>query len=268
MHTTKRKASMSEVAVHRDIHLGDHGDDVKAAQAAANHRLTHYKLEFMRVEKDGEYFNESMHGCAHAAFAMGLSGSTVEAITKGDHRRLSKRVQKLLRNPQRRGPIARARQLARRPILRKWRRQYHEAHPDVPPVIQAMVSEINRLIAKSMPYLWGGGHGTPANSGPGDCSWFASRLVQMLAPGMATGTTFTLASDSHLTDGKGSFLTLHIKNVPAGDAHVICELFDGHTTRWCETGGRDNTEHGGPCWFTPTSSRINEFPIKRHVKGF
>lgn len=254
--------------IRRDLHSGDSGDDVGALQHACGRILRHHKLAFLAPAVDGVYGVGTTHAVTQTAFVLGLSQATLHVTKMG---RASERVQRLIRNPKRRGPIARARAIQRRPTLRHWRQAHAARHPSVPAVIHGMIAEQNRLAGLHQPYVWGGGHVTPANSGPGDCSWNASRICQIALPGMATGTTFTLASDAHLKDGLGEFFDLHIKNVPASDAHVIMRFsgkcFDDGFERWCETGGRDNTGAGGPCWFHPTASRIAEFPIKRHIPG-
>lgn len=259
---------MADRTVHRDLHSGDSGVDVKHLQHAEAKLLRHYKLSFLAPKQDGSYGVGTTHATTQSAFVLGLSSGTLKATKKG---RASKRVQRLIRNPQLRGPIARARALTRKPTLRHWRKAHAERHPKCPPVISAMLSELGRLIARDDPYVWGGGHVTPANEGPGDCSWLASRLAQIAVPGMATGTTFTLATDSHLADGEGDFFTLHIVNSPASEAHVIEEwsgkCFADGQARWSECGGSDNTRRGGACWFSPDFARIAHFPIRKHIPG-
>jgi hypothetical protein len=131
--------------------------------------------------------------------------------------------------------------------------------------------EVTRLAGLHLPYVFGGGHVTPApHNGPFDCSSFASHLAQVLGFDIPTGTTYTLANVGD--PGEGKYFTLHIKNPPdPHEAHVIVSFSHGPGTklRWAQCGGRDNpTTGGGPTWFRPTKARIAEFPIKRHFKGF
>lgn len=139
--------------------------------------------------------------------------------------------------------------------------------------VERILHEAFRLTALHLGYTWGGGHVTPAPSnGPYDCSSYASHLCQVAVPKVKTGTTFSLASaagakGSGLAKGPGEHVTLFIKNAPAGDAHVIVRIVYKGKAYWTETGGRDNTGRGGPCFFKPTQSRINEFPIHVHPNG-
>lgn len=239
---------------------------VKAVQKGVNRLADHWHLPWIRLKTDEEFGPRTERGAEQVLFAMGVKGKHLKLALKGT---LTESVQKLLTGKRRRTPAEVARSLKRRRTVRRWRKHYRKALAAGPPqVIHEMIEEVNRLISKGMAYSWGGGHGTPANSGPGDCSWFASRLWQMIEP-IATGTTYTLANEGEA--GQGKWFTLYIKNIPgrADESHVICRIYDGHTVRWCQTGGRDNTRPGaGPCWFEPTPSRIAEFNILRHPKGF
>lgn len=140
--------------------------------------------------------------------------------------------------------------------------------------VERGIREARRCIKTGLHYVWGGGHITPA-PGPQwlkdhdsgyDCSSYASHVVQVMVPGVETGTTFTLADE--LPKGEGKYVTLFIKNSPANDAHVIMRIVFRGKAYWTQCGGRDNTKPGdGPCWFVPTRSRIEEFPIHVHPEG-
>lgn len=141
-------------------------------------------------------------------------------------------------------------------------------------LIERYIAEIHRCIGLDLGYVWGGGHGsTPSpHNGPWDCSSYACHLDQTVSRDVRTGTTFTMASDGAagehgLLSGAGKYITHFIKNSPASDAHVITRIVYKGRVIWTETGGRDNSEHGGPCIFRPTASRIAEFPTKVHPKG-
>lgn len=145
--------------------------------------------------------------------------------------------------------------------------------------VERMLQEALRDTTLGLHYVWGGGHGESpthafdsAHSTGGDCSSYASHLCQVAVPKVKTGTTFTLASSagskgSGLKKGPGKFVTLHIKNSPANDAHVIVEIHFKGRVYWTQCGGRDNTKGGGPCIFKPTADRIAEFPTKVHPNG-
>ncbi len=132
-----------------------------------------------------------------------------------------------------------------------------------------------------LPYDWGGGHVTPAPTPaflakPGgddgyDCSSGACYFDQAVGVKTETGTTFSMAGPpTGLVKGRGKFITHYIKNSPATDAHVITRVTNarGRVLAWCQVGGRDNTRGGGPCFFNPSTSRIAEFPIQVHPRGW
>jgi hypothetical protein len=152
------------------------------------------------------------------------------------------------------------------------------------------VADLVRLIAKHMAYVFGGGHVTPADDGPGDCSWLASREWQHFDPDLPTGTTFTLAEAGRA--GFGRRFSLMIKNIAGepDESHVIERweftpeeirtlgvqkyVIDGFV--YSECGGSDNPTPGnGPTWFIPgkgmgltVEQRLAEFSIHRHPEGF
>jgi len=154
---------------------------------------------------------------------------------------------------------------------REWREATeHQRH-----AIRRVEREITRLSGLDLTYTFGGGRncGTkPCPDGPGDCSWFASRLCDVLGVDLKEwlGSTYSLAEEGR--SGKGKFLTLMIKNPPdPHEAHVIVEISHGPGTpvRHAECGGSDNPTPGnGPSWVHMTKERLAEFPIHRHFKGF
>lgn len=130
-----------------------------------------------------------------------------------------------------------------------------------------------------LPYIWGGAHVTPApapavlagRSSGYDCSSGACHFDQAMGVDTPTGTTFSMAEpQAGLVKGPGRFITHFIKNVPASDAHVVTRVTDGNgkVLGWFEVGGSDNTRGGGPCQFNPSPSRIAQFPLQVHPKGY
>lgn len=154
-------------------------------------------------------------------------------------------------------------------------RQWHEASESQRKAIRAVEREITRLQALDLDYVFGGGRNCgprPCKNGPGDCSWFASRLCDVLGVDLKNwlGSTYSLAEEGH--EGRGKFFTLMIKNPPdPHEAHVIVEVSHGKGTkvRHAECGGSDNPTIGnGPAWVHMTPERLKEFPIHRHFRGF
>jgi hypothetical protein len=140
--------------------------------------------------------------------------------------------------------------------------------------IRRVEHEISRLMALDLTYTFGGGRNCgvrPCKNGPGDCSWFASRLCDVLGVDLDSwlGSTYSLANEGK--PGKGRYFTLMIKNPPdPHEAHVIVEVSHGPGTkhRHAECGGSDNPTFGnGPAWVNMPASRLAEFPIHRHFQG-
>jgi hypothetical protein len=142
-----------------------------------------------------------------------------------------------------------------------------------------------RLHAMNLIYSYGGGRSGGHISTPvagqrwTDCSGFATHILDVAGIKLKNDAGSTWSLENEGLPGKGTFLTLFIKEAP-GDEHVIVRLRKrprpwhlGMTKyRWVECGGTDNPDPaGGPSFFTPGSGmgltpaqRIAEFPIHRH----
>lgn len=132
-------------------------------------------------------------------------------------------------------------------------------------------------------YLLGGARGNPDGiTGPRgkgddwtDCSGFALYLCRVMGINNENknGWTGTLVNEGK--EGTSPYFTLYLKEPEQTEGHVIIR-FRHHPRwrrmfglaarwRWAECGGFDNPNPGGgPTFFKPTESRVNEFPFKRH----
>lgn len=283
--------ALPDPSVHRRLDRHDRGPDVRELQHGIGRRAGKLKLPWLEVTDDSEVGPRTEHSANLLLFALGAYGPTVKRCRT--HHEISEYAQRLLRGTRRRTPVMVALAVKRRGEVRKWRK----AHEDRSPVQEKdAVADLVALIAKGMAYLWGGGHVTPADAGPGDCSWLASRNVQHFDPSIPTGTTYTLAAAGE--PGQGVKLTLKIKNIAGrpDESHVIeeWEMDDDlvkkyHLEKWVikkgapgtsilysECGGSDNPTSGnGPSFFIPglemgmsVDSRVAEFPEHVHAKGF
>jgi hypothetical protein len=282
--------AVSDPSVHRQLDRHDKGPDARELQKAINRRAEKLKLPWLEVDIDSEVGPRTEHSANLILFALGVYGPPIQRVR--GHHEISEYAQRLLRGTRRRSPVMLALALKRRGELRRWRK----AHK-TPPVTKEESSAIHgliRLIAKGMAYAWGGGHVTPANDGPGDCSWLASWLRQKWEPISPTGTTYTLAEEG--LPGFGDILTLMIKNIPgrADESHVIerwelpkALIDELKLGRWVvewkadtgilysECGGSDNPTPGnGPSFFIPgegmglsVAARLAEFSEHRHPQG-
>lgn len=283
--------------VHRQLDRHDSGTDVTQLQHGENRTAEHYKLPFLKVSADSQVGPRTEHSASLLLFAMGVYGDPIKRVRA--HHEISEQAQRLLRGSARRNPKMVALSVKRRREVKKWRK----AHEDSSSVTEkSALTDLLALIAKHMPYVFGGGHVTPANSGPGDCSWLASRLRQHWESKSPTGTTFTLAEEA--LPGTGAEITLMIKNIAGqpDESHVIELWFmdpalvkQHRLQQWVleqadvpvqipvgalalvsECGGSDNPTPGnGPSFVIPgkemgmsVSARLAEFSIHRHpVRG-
>lgn len=118
----------------------------------------------------------------------------------------------------------------------------------------------NQLAAMKVPYVYGGGHGTPAVPNPGlDCSSSVSWVLQHA--GIAVPT---LTSGEYMTwgaAGPGAYVTLY-----ANAGHVFIAIRPSPSAPWRYFGtsgfGHPNAPNGtGPAWFTVT-------PAHGYLAGF
>ena len=175
--------------VHRLLKRGDHGEDVRQTQIAINSRVSTLKLPWLKLKVDGHVGPRTENSANLVLFALGDYGPNLRRVR--GRRELSEYAQRLLRGTRRRSPAMLTLALKRKPEVRRWRKAHSE-----PPAFTKTASVIKGflgLVAKSMAYVFGGGHMSPADNGPGDCSWLASWLWQRFDPKLPTGTTFTLA---------------------------------------------------------------------------
>jgi hypothetical protein len=290
--TTKKAPApkRSSKAVHRDLERHDTGPDVRELQHGVGRRAGKLKLPWLAVTDDAEVGPRTEHSANLILFALGVYGPAAKRCRA--HHEISEYAQRVLRGTRRRTPLMVALAVKRRRTVRNWRKQYNDRAS-----VQETdaVADLIALIAKGMAYLWGGGHVTPADSGPGDCSWLASREIQHFDPSIPTGTTYTLAVAG--VEGFGVELTLMIKNIDGrpDESHVIERWrmpqalvdkyklgkwvidheADGTCVLYSECGGSDNPTAGnGPSFFIPglemgltVESRLAEFDEHRHVKG-
>jgi TP901 family phage tail tape measure protein len=106
---------------------------------------------------------------------------------------------------------------------------------------QRALREMNRLDALHLPYVWGGGHSTPApRNGPFDCSSAVSRVLQ--AAGYNNPTMVSGALASWGLPGKGRHSTIY-----ANSGHVFMNM---NGRGW---GTSASNPGGGPGWLSYSS---------------
>lgn len=128
----------------------------------------------------------------------------------------------------------------------------------LPDQVVRMKKEIDRIDALHLPYLFGGGHTTPAPAnGRFDCSSFVSRILQVGGFHNATMVSGALARWGDA--GAGRYCTIY-----ANAAHVFMalRLTDG---QWHFAGTSHENPDGGPGWHGSRSA--SGFTL-RHPPGF
>lgn len=116
---------MTEVkkrTVHRDIHLTSplaQGADVRALQEAMDKTMAHEKLPWERITPDAQAGHQTIHLARFDAFVQGLGPGARDDIRRGV---ITQEVQTLLRHPEKRNAIQKARAEAHKPKLRDIRK--------------------------------------------------------------------------------------------------------------------------------------------------
>jgi hypothetical protein len=104
---------------------GDHGDRVRALQAATNRRLKARGLADYAIEEDGSLDAKAIAGVAKAAWALGAMRTTLAKLDAGD---VPLGVERMIRNPGRRNDDQKQRGRTRiRHMLAARRRRAAEA---------------------------------------------------------------------------------------------------------------------------------------------
>lgn len=137
----------------------------------------------------------------------------------------------------------------------------------MPPEIEKMIAEIDRIDAKHWPYSSPGARGTPPPAeGPFDCSGFDSRVLYV---GGFVKTSFSSEELSKMFEaGPGEWVTVFSKgpNGPTGHAFLHIRTADG----WRFAGTSSTNPGGGAGWIPDSAfsqSYLAEFE-QRHPKGF
>lgn len=118
-------------AVHRNLALVSprpKGEDVEALQRAVNKELRHRKLEWRCVKVDGELGQRTLRACSFLGWVLGLGGSRTKAMSPARSNRphVSEEVQRILRDPSRRGALDRAREKQRKGRVQRLRKAHKE----------------------------------------------------------------------------------------------------------------------------------------------
>jgi hypothetical protein len=122
---TKTKAPQGAHRTLRLVSPHRKGEDIRALQAAVNAEFRHRKLDWREIKVDGEFGNQTLHACAFLGWVLGFSARRLHAL-RNYQPHISIEVQRLLRNPEKRGSADRAREKSRKPKVQKLRQAHNE----------------------------------------------------------------------------------------------------------------------------------------------
>lgn len=112
-------------AVHRDLHLSSpltRGADVKAVQKEIRVGLKHREVNWIHVTIDGQLGRQTLHAARFYGWVLGFSRRRRKAMAHG----LSEGTQSLLRSPEKRSVLDRARERRRKGRLSRLRKGHKE----------------------------------------------------------------------------------------------------------------------------------------------
>lgn len=212
-------------AVHRGLRLVSplaRGADVRALQERLNAELDHRRLSWRKVVVDGQFGPRTLHACAFLGWALGFSGRRLEEIT-GSEPRLSKRAQRILRQPRRRSPAERARERIRRRKLRALRRAHSEGPAAAVAYIREMaakgVHEVGSTNTGGLVDRWQAYFGLRAQPWCGCFAGYAAKVV-----GGSQATTWFPYGPSIMADarvGKNGVREMPFEDAEPGDILVL-----------------------------------------------
>lgn len=120
-------------------------------------------------------------------------------------------------------------------------------------------TEMNRMISLSLPYKWGGGHGSFSQNGPWDCSGAVSWLMHFIGIPLKR----PLVSTEFMSQGKpgrGKIFTIY-----ANPSHVFVKMETGpHAGQSWGTTSRTSREGGSLKWHDHTTVGF----VARHYEGW
>lgn len=122
-----KKAAPKRASAHRGLHLVSplmHGPDVEALQAALKKGMEHHKIDWLPLSVDGKFGPQTVHAARFYSWVLGLGKGHREPIQK--RHTVTAATQKLIRNPEKRSKVERARAKRRQPRLAKIRKAQSE----------------------------------------------------------------------------------------------------------------------------------------------
>jgi hypothetical protein len=211
-------------AVHRRLHLVSpelKGADVRALQESINHEFEHRKLEWHKVKVDGVYGGRTFHACAFLGWVLGLRSRMVN--TGSYDRPLTKRAQRLLRNPSKRSRRDRMRERVHKGKVAKLRHAHETGPKAAVEFIRKLASEGVHEIGETNTGKWvdkfTGFFGIHAVPWCGCLAGYAAKVI-----GGSTATTWFPYGPSIMADAQAGRNGVHevaFDDIQAGDILVL-----------------------------------------------
>lgn len=121
---------MADRSVHRVIHAGDKGPDVKRLQEGLNKIVDHYEFDWRRIKVDGENGDLTKRVARLAGFAIGLSKPQLKNLGKGT---FTQHAQTYLRGDKPRTAQMEKAAKGRKETLQTLRQEHRKAVEDAGP---------------------------------------------------------------------------------------------------------------------------------------
>lgn len=106
--------------VRRGLKPGHSGPDVRQLQHGINRKAEGWKLDHLKVEVDGDLGRKTLTSATALLYAVGAYGKTIRRARNNSV--LSEYAQRLLRGTRNRDKRMKTLSRARRPVIRKWRK--------------------------------------------------------------------------------------------------------------------------------------------------
>ena len=210
-------------AVHRVLHLtspAPKGADVHALQEAIDRELRHRKFVWRTTKADGQYGNQTRRAAHFLAWLIGLSGARLNAI---EHGRITKDVQRLLRDPSKRGRLDRLRERVRKAKAQQIRHTHDTGSAAAVAYIERMaakgIHEVGESNTGRLVDQWEGHFGIHAEPWCGCLAGYAAQVI-----GGSTATTWFPYGPSIMADaqaGRNGVHAVSFDDIEPGDILVL-----------------------------------------------
>ena len=204
------------------------GPDVRGLQEALKAELEHHKIDWLPVSVDGDFGPQTLHAARFFSWVIGLGGRHRKKIKNGI---VTEATQVLLRNPEKRSAIERARAKRRQPRLRKIRKAQSSGPAAAVAYARSFIgttespagsnsgpSHVNGKGQRGGVTFW------EAYWGLGPCFWclcFASYCVKAIGGARIAGNCcFSVAIEGYARNHENGWVQVPISEARLGDISI------------------------------------------------